>query len=236
MLNLIIAILGGVLPAILWLFFWLKEDEKHPEPNKLIIKTFVFGMLAVPVSILFQLIVSKFFLEGQTVEYVFKSSYLFGIVTLVLWAGIEELTKYIAAYKGGLETRANDEAVDSMMYLITSALGFSALENTLFILNPLMIGESTIAVITGNMRFIGATLLHVATSAVIGVFIAFSYRKIKAIKKSHLFWGFVCSISLHTIFNSFIIRAEKFTLVGFSLVWLTVIFLILIFEKVKKII
>jgi len=41
------ALLGGILPAILWLWFWLKEDAKKPEPRGLITLSFVAGMLGV---------------------------------------------------------------------------------------------------------------------------------------------------------------------------------------------
>jgi len=45
--KLFLAIIWGFIPAIIWLFFWLKHDEKHPEPNRLIIATFIFGISAV---------------------------------------------------------------------------------------------------------------------------------------------------------------------------------------------
>ena len=42
-----LAILFGTVPALLWLWFWLKEDKKHPEPRLLIALAFLFGMLVV---------------------------------------------------------------------------------------------------------------------------------------------------------------------------------------------
>ena len=89
---------------------------------------------------------------------------------------------------------------------------------------------------TGNLRFIGATMLHVATSAIIGIFASFNFYKSKEIKRKNFIIGFIIAVALHTVFNSFIIRAEEFTMVGFSLVWITIVIIIMIFEKVKKII
>jgi RsiW-degrading membrane proteinase PrsW (M82 family) len=40
-------LLGGLLPALLWLWFFLKEDSKRPEPKWLILAAFLAGMLAV---------------------------------------------------------------------------------------------------------------------------------------------------------------------------------------------
>jgi RsiW-degrading membrane proteinase PrsW (M82 family) len=42
-----LAILGGIGPAMLWLWFWLKEDRLHPEPKALLTRVFLFGGLAV---------------------------------------------------------------------------------------------------------------------------------------------------------------------------------------------
>lgn len=232
--TVLLAILGGVLPALAWLSFWLREDS-HPEPKKLIMKSFLYGMCAVPFALVAQFIINSIFIQGQSIQTVFFTNYPIAILSIILWAACEEYFKYKAAYNGGLNNKENNEPVDPMIYMITAALGFSALENTLFIFWPLLAGDSTIAFITGNMRFIGATMLHVATSAIIGMFASFSFYKNQEYKKRNILIGFIIAISLHTIFNSFIIRSEEFTLIGFGTVWLTIILIIMIFEKVKKI-
>jgi RsiW-degrading membrane proteinase PrsW (M82 family) len=233
--TILLSVLGGIVPALLWLSYWLREDKKHPEPRSLIALSFLLGMLAVPVALVAQWFINSAFVGNSTIEYLFKHSYITAIFILIAWAGIEEILKFSAACIGGICKKENDEPIDSMIYLITAALGFSALENTLFIFTPLLSGDIGLAFITGNLRFIGATLLHVASSATLGVFLAFSYYKKAPQKRKYLFWGFVFSIALHTLFNSFIIRAKSFTLVGFSTVWIVVIAILLIFEKIKKI-
>ncbi len=233
-----VAFAGGILPAFIWLFFWLKEDEAHPEPNSLIILTFFLGMLAVPFAFVIQIFTEAVLIGNYTIQEVFVSNYILAIVTIVIWAAAEEIVKYWAAHIGGLSRKANDEPIDPIIYLITAALGFAALENTLFLLNPLFSGESTVAFITGNMRFIGATLVHVGSSAIIGIFISLSYYKNSFFKKRYLLSGFILSIALHSVFNSFIIKggmkgAEGFTMLGFFLVWFSIIVVILAFEYVK---
>ena len=44
---LLVAFLCGLLPALLWLSFWLFEDKKNPEPKRYIFFTFLAGMLIV---------------------------------------------------------------------------------------------------------------------------------------------------------------------------------------------
>ncbi len=233
--TIIISLIAGVLPAVIWLMYWLQEDRAHPEPAYRIFNSFFYGILSVPVVLVFQKIINSLFIQNNSIDFVFFNQYFLAIFVLILWAGIEEISKYVAAYYGGISKKDNDEPIDPIIYLITSALGFAAFENTLFILSPLLAGDTTTALITGNLRFIGATLLHVAASAIIGIFIAFSYYKNNAIKVRYLLGGFILSIALHTIFNSFIIRSQEFTLIGFGMVWISIVVIILLFEKVKKI-
>ena len=46
---LFIAFLGGMIPAFVWLFFWLLEDRCEPEPKRYIFLCFLAGMLGVVV-------------------------------------------------------------------------------------------------------------------------------------------------------------------------------------------
>jgi RsiW-degrading membrane proteinase PrsW (M82 family) len=38
---LILAFLGGIIPALLWLWFWIKEEENKPEPKGLLAAVFI---------------------------------------------------------------------------------------------------------------------------------------------------------------------------------------------------
>jgi RsiW-degrading membrane proteinase PrsW (M82 family) len=229
------AFLGGILPALIWLFYWLREDKKRPEPIGMILMTFIAGMLTVPIAFVFQTLINQFLLGGADIETIFYLNYTVAIVVIVIWAAVEEVLKYVAAWHTGLHTKLNDEPIDAMIYLITAALGFSALENFLFILHPILDGQIETAVITANLRFIGASLLHVASSGIIGGFVAFSFYKKERMKKRYLLYGFILATALHTVFNSFIIRSEHFTLIGLATVWISIIAIILVFERVKKI-
>ncbi|NCS99124.1 PrsW family intramembrane metalloprotease [Candidatus Parcubacteria bacterium] len=233
--TIFLSFLAGFIPALIWLFYFLWQDKKNPEPGWRIFSSFVYGMLAVPVAIAFQYLVNTFVLQDQAISSLFYTDYFIAITGLFLWASIEEILKYIAAHKGGISKKSNDEPIDPIIYMVTAAIGFSALENTLFILNPLLHGETYTALLTGNMRFIGSSLLHIVSSAIIGLFIAFSYYKTDKIKKIYVFYGIFLSIVLHTMFNSFIIRGDNFTLIGFITVWISIIAIIMLFEKVKRI-
>lgn len=233
--NVLFAIFGGIVPALIWLFFWLREDKLHPEPKHLVALTFFYGMLVVPIAFFIQMLVNYLLIPRISVEAAIQVFRMSGLITLIIWALTEEYLKYIAAKKGGLSTKFNDEPLDAMIYMITAALGFSAAENILFLVAPLLDGNLADAFITTNMRFIGATLLHVGSSAIIGVALALSYFYNKKIKNYYLIIGFILSVALHTLFNFFIIKDNTNVFIAFVMVWVIIISIILLFEKIKKI-
>ncbi len=217
------ALLGGVLPALVWLLFWLREDKKHPEPKNLILKTFLLGMLSVALVLPFQKGVENLF-PGIT------------FTTLFLWALLEEVFKFGAGYFGGLHTNEDNEPIDPIIYLITASLGFVALENTLFILGPLLGNNAVETVITGNLRFIGASLLHVASSGFVGVAIAFSFYSSRTKKWFAVILGLLFAVIFHFAFNALILHLGSYgTTVAFVGVWITIALLLLTFERVKSI-
>ncbi|MBL7045200.1 MAG: PrsW family intramembrane metalloprotease [Parcubacteria group bacterium] len=219
--TILFALLGGILPALLWLWFWLKQDKKRPEPRGLILLAFVVGMIAVPVVLPFEKL---------------ADSYFTGTIVIIIWSALEEIFKYTFAYFAVLRRKAMDEPVDAVIYMITVALGFAALENTLFLLNPLMEGNFMDTIINGNLRFLGATLLHTLSSAMIGVMIALSFYRTKALKKVYAFYGLILAILLHSLFNFFIMKGSgDKVLTVFVFVWIGIAILILLFEKIKRI-
>ncbi|HYF10570.1 MAG TPA: PrsW family intramembrane metalloprotease [Candidatus Paceibacterota bacterium] len=215
------ALLGGMLPAFLWLWFWLKEDKAHPEPKRIIAMAFLGGAVAVPAAFFFENLVTHYYAVGA-------------LVTIVLWAFIEEILKFLGAYVAALRRKENDEPVDNMIYLITAALGFAAVENALFLLAPLSQGGIADTLATGNLRFIGSTLLHVICSSIIGIALAYSFCKTPGKKALHAGVGVILAALLHTLFNFFILNTENNLFLTFGVVWVLSIVLFLFFEKVKR--
>ena len=216
------AILGGVLPALIWLWFWYKEDSKNPEPKKFIILTFIAGMFVVPLVIPFE----------QYAQDVLNPQ-----ATIWAWAAIEELLKFAVAYFVILYRKdIVDEPVDVVIYMLTIALGFAAAENALFLLKPLTNDGFLQSILTGNFRFLGATLLHVLASSTIGVAMALAFYKTRVIKLFALLFGVSLSIVIHGAFNYALLNQITSSLLEiFAFVWLGLIFLLLAFEKIKRI-
>jgi RsiW-degrading membrane proteinase PrsW (M82 family) len=214
-----IAFVAGLIPAIFWVWFWLREDSLKPEPYFLIAITFIAGMAVVPLALPLQ----RFALE------IYPDSNV-----MFTWVIIEELLKYAVALAIVFWNREVDEPIDMVIYLIVIALGFAALENALFVFNPLMIGDYFNSALTGGFRFLGATLLHVLASGTIGMFLAFTYYKSKMVQMVAGTIGLFVAIVLHALFNFFIMGASGTTILGvFLFVWIGIIILFLLFERVK---
>lgn len=214
-----LALSGGVLPALFWLWFWLKEDP-HPEPRRVLIATFFSGMLVV---------------GGALVIEYFTSLYVSGAIMLLIWAFTEETLKYFAVWKTDLTKPWFDEPIDAIIYLITAALGFASLENILFSIKSFAETGLVSGFIAGNLRFIGATLLHTACSALVGASIAFCFFHREKIKYN-VTGGIILATILHFAFNYFIINGGGENILKIFLpLWLGIIIIIFICEKVKRI-
>jgi RsiW-degrading membrane proteinase PrsW (M82 family) len=219
---LLTAFLGGVLPAFIWLFFWLLEDRAHPEPKRYIFYSFVAGMFAVILA----LPLERFFAG-------FLSMNSFSL--FFSWAIVEELLKFGAAYIVALRFAVYDEPLDAVVYLVTAALGFSALENALFLWTPLQEGQLIRALVTEDLRFMGATLLHSLASITIGISLALSFYKPADVRKLYALVGVVLAIMLHTSFNFFILKSgNSSTFWIFLCIWVGIIAALLMTERVKQ--
>jgi len=217
---LLIAFLGGVLPALLWLTFWLLEDRCEPEPKRYIFFCFVLGMLTIP-----------FVLEAER----FAAGYFTGPLLLVSWAVIEEVFKFGAAYLAALRWGVFDEPLDAVIYMVTAALGFAALENVLFIMTPLESGNWLQTIVTGNLRFVGATLLHTLCSATIGLAIAFTYYQSATVRRIAAIGGVILASLLHAGFNLSILGQGGSSIFWiFLILWLGIVGALLLIERIKQ--
>lgn len=220
--TIIYALLAGILPSLIWLWFWLKEDNLHPEPRNIVALSFIAGAIAVVIAILLEKAVQDI-IGDRVIRY-------------AVWATIEEVIKFGAVMVVAFHSQVMDEPIDAMIYCVTVALGFAALENALFILNPIHQGLFGTSIITGNLRFMGATLVHVVSSASIGFFVGLSFYRGIIMRAFSVLVGIILASALHTAFNLAIIYGTATsTLKVFGWVWCAVIILMILFEEIKSI-
>ena len=217
----ILIILSGLVPALFWLWFWLREeDAEDREPTGLIVISFIVGALMVFVAI---------WMEKYSLNYINNKTF-----QIIAWAAIEEILKLLGVGIIILGNQNIDQPIDYPMYFIATALGFAALENILYLLNPFNVSGAIVGMLTGNLRFLGSTLLHAIASAMIGSALGLSFY-LRQYRIFYLFIGIICAIVLHSVFNFFIMKGsgENFLSV-FGFLWVVTIINILIFEKLKR--
>lgn len=239
--NFVLVLLVGFLPTMYWLWFWLEQDKKRPEPRGMIIKTFLFGLLAIiPAGGLEKILSSDeaLRLDLQTF-WTWPAALMFifaEIPIFLLWSTIEESIKLLAAWLAGLSNKKYfDEPIDAVIYLVTAALGFSAGENILYLYYTLNNSQDHLTfILTGNLRFLGATLLHAACSAIIGIFIAYHFTSSKLTKTLAVIGGLATAIVLHSLFNLIIMTnngSSLFTVL--ASLWFLIIVILLVLDRIN---
>lgn len=279
---LIFALLGGIAPALFWLWFWMREDRLNPEPKSALFSAFIGGIIAVLLALFFELIIYYLLADANTpinlqspaifwvplqdfatkhnlinlqinfwdpIQDFFNNLNFFSIYNIDVKKGflvviiapiIEELLKLLFTYNICLRRKINDEPIDASIYMLTAALGFAAVETALFLIGPFTKGNILDALFAGGFRSIGPMLIHLVSSAMLGLFIGLAFYKSKIKKFLYLIVGFIIAVILHSLFNFFVMLNDTTQNITFFWVacfgtWIFVVILLIFFEKVKKI-
>ncbi len=204
-MNYLICIVFGVLPSLVWLGFYLRQDQK-PEPKRMVIKVFILGMIIAIVTIFVQLGVKNLYNRIN----VNNSHFIFILYVFIGIGFIKEFFKYLAVRFSALRDPELDEPFDIIIYLIIAALGFVALENIRLFLTPL---ASLISPTIGEIaqmsfwRMITATFLHTLCSGILGSFLALSFYK-TAQKTKMTILGLALASFLHGLYDFSIMDVE----------------------------
>ncbi len=212
------AILIGILPSIIWLIFWHRLDRERPEPFGLIILCFILGGASV------------FF--ATFLQNAFKDAVTDPSTRIAVWAGIEEILKFGVFYLVAWKSDYDNDALDPAMYLIAVALGFAALENIFYVLQPAASFNVTASLLTGGLRFFGSTLLHAIASCFIGIVITLSP---KILRGFGMLVGLAGAIFLHSTFNFFILKNDTASFLQiYGYLWIVAIISHVILEKFRR--
>jgi protease PrsW len=210
----------GITPSLIWLFVYLKKDC-HPEPKAMIIKTFLMGVIISPLAIIFQLLFVMLLSNN------FPSISSQGPAFFFWAAFVEEVVKFYAITLLVLRSPEFDEPIDAMIYMVTAALGFAAMENILVMFQVLpscTIGSCQAASVW-VLRFAGATLLHTLASAILGYFVGVSWFYLHHQKKL-VYVGLAIATLFHFTFNMLLSPSES---PAMSLVYTTLLLVIMSF-------
>ncbi len=186
----------GILPSLIWLFYFLEKD-KEPEPRLMILLVFIFGITGAGIAAMIQEPLRTYIYSIDTANFSNLELVLISLFDSFFAVSLlEETAKFLAFFVAGFIfiRRELDEPVDFIIYMITAGLGFAALENYYYF----SMATSEIMAELIFLRFAITTFFHAIVAGILGYFIALSVRD-----KSYyiVVLGLIVVSFMHTLYN-----------------------------------
>jgi len=223
-MDIFVALALGFAPSLIWLAFFLKEDI-HPEPRRMIAKAYIWGGVSAIATLLIELVANE---ALRNLVFTLPRLIEDNISVFIGFAVIEEVVKFLFIFLLVRKSPYFDEPIDAMVYMITGALGFAAAENIFLVFSSG--GQDIFGVIL--LRFIGATLLHALSSAIVGHHWA---RGIKYhIEAKLVIVGLIMASIFHAFFNILVFKLNDALIYPTAFLVLLGFFVLYDFEELKK--
>ena len=124
----------AILPAIFFMIYIYRNDDKEKEPPLLLLKCIIGGLLSVPIAIILEMIAEAVVI--YLLENVVSATRVnYGILTAIFVGLIEEGAKFFFLYKFTWKDKAFNYRFDGIVYAVFVSLGFAALENVFYVFN-----------------------------------------------------------------------------------------------------
>ena len=207
--------LATVLPSIILVYFFVTQD-RFPEPKKIIIITFILGILiTIPAGFLNVYLIDYFYYNFR------YHNYYFEIETFFVGPLTEEILKFCIIFFYCSRLDDFDEPMDGLVYGATAALGFAMTENFEYVYNASNFNSTWQDVAWA--RALSTAPMHAACGAMIG----FSVSYFHFYNKKYIF--LLIGLFIATIFH-FLFNYGFFDLI----VILQLIILFFLFRHLKK--
>ena len=116
-------------PGIFWLWFFIRRAVYRPGPRRLLVQTFLLGMVStIPAGVVNAIFLDDSILNDATSLASVASGMLFVV------GPAEETCKFLAVRFLAYRSPYFDEPGDGLVYSTAASLGFASLENLLYIL------------------------------------------------------------------------------------------------------
>ncbi len=188
----LVSILIGLIPGLMWVYFFYRQDRYEKEPAEVILIAFVAGAFAVIPAAILEAPFRGYLIDSPSiVEIFFASIFVVGLV--------EEGVKYLAFLFTAGNSGEINEPVDPIIYAVTAGLGFAAAENVLY---TLAFGYTV-----GLTRAFITSLAHGSFSGIVGYYAS---RTIFTGNRVFVYKGLAIAILLHGMYD-FLIIGELIT-------------------------
>ena len=181
----------AILPPLLIAYYVYQKDKYDKEPKRLIIKSFLFGCLAILPAI---------FLETIYDQSLFPNLFLYVFFGIAL---IEEGVKYFFLKNYMYKKEEFNEPMDGIVYAVMISLGFATVENISYVFK--YEEQGLFVAIT---RMFTAIPLHAVCGVILGYFVGLA--KFSDDKRPLLFKGLFLAVLIHALYNYFIFLGQGF--------------------------
>jgi RsiW-degrading membrane proteinase PrsW (M82 family) len=208
----------SVIPGILWVWFFNRQDRQEPEPIPLLAWTFFLGMLSIIPAALLEMPFRTFLVSPQ--------SSLLRFINMVLFVGlVEEASKFVAFFVASYHSKHFNQPIDGIIYSVTAALGFASVENLLY--------TGAFGLSVAWARSVITFLAHASFSGIVGYYTAL--EKLKGFHWKYVWRGLGLASLLHGTYNFLIMEELLPPLFVIPMVYLTYRFLVGKINKAKQI-
>ena len=152
----LVVVFASLIPGLFWLWYFNRYDVRDKEPLGRLVLCVFFGALAVIPALSWE---APFRDLLQTFNSVLVQ---LGLSFLVVGLG-EEFFKLAATYIGVARSKHFNETMDGIIYAIATSIGFSVVENVLYI--------SAFGLAVAPLRGTIATLAHISFSGLAGYYL-----------------------------------------------------------------
>lgn len=233
-LNPVNILLFSILNAILcltWLFLCLRLDRGSPEPKKQILRAIFWGGFIVFPVLLITGPISTFIHKISQLNNIFQVF----ILSFMIDGLVEEWAKFSVLSEKFYSSKYFDEPRDGVIYGMVIGLGFSFVENFLYILTFTNLVEGLWIVI---LRGLATTFMHILTMGIIGYYLGLSKFTTLKKNKNKLIWqGLIIAILFHGFYNTVIRFGYNWTIIPLVLLLISTYLAIIIgLRKMNKLV
>ncbi|MCK8828375.1 PrsW family glutamic-type intramembrane protease [Natroniella acetigena] len=216
-MNLIYLIIISIIPGLLWVYFFYRKDKYEPEPVYLVLRSFLYGaLLVIPVGLI----------EAPFADLIAQPPnlpVLLGVSIFVIGL-VEEVGKFAVVWYTIYHSDEFNEVLDGIIYSISVALGFAAVENLLY---AVVFGFRV-----GIVRAVVTSLVHASFSGIMGFYLG----KAKCEKRSSLIIvGLVQVVLLHGVYDFLILGGLVSNYVMFGIIILLYFYLMSLITKALEV-
>ncbi|MBQ2640229.1 MAG: PrsW family intramembrane metalloprotease [Bacilli bacterium] len=201
----IVLLFIAILPIIL-IGSYIYRKDKHREPKLLLLKFFLLGILSSVLLIIFYRIIPL------NIEISKLNTMELFIYVFIFVAFLEELFKWSFLYKLGYNNKEFDEFYDIIVYSVFIALGFSVVENIIYIISE---GQISVGIYRGLIAIPGHTCFAIFMGYYLSMAKYYSKSKKYKLESVNKLKSIFIPVILHGIYDYCCMRTSHIFIIIF---------------------